>query len=300
MALATRPKPNQHHKRRVGAHHRHSKHYLKPYWPYLPMLVIVSLGLFVNALWSNHSVLGAESNFSSSSLLASTNADRVLDHENPLAIDSQLSAAAQAKANDMVSKDYWAHNSPTGITPWDFITASGYQYQRAGENLAYGFNDASDVVIAWMNSTEHRANILNADYQNVGFGVASSPDYQGKGPQTIIVAEYGQPTTAAVASAQLPAGTSPVSGSAASQEIAAQPVARIQLLTGGRAAWSLFAVSTIAAVALLAFILQHGLRFRRLLLEGEGLVAAHPMLDIAIVLVFTLGFVLTRASGVIR
>jgi hypothetical protein len=265
------------------------------------MLMIVGVGLMVNSLWSSHSVLGSESNFSASSLLASTNADRVLEHEQPLSIDSALSAAAQAKANDMVAKNYWAHNAPDGATPWDFISASGYQYQRAGENLAYGFNNASDVVVAWMNSAEHRANILNAAYQQVGFGVASSPNYQGEGPATIIVAEYGQPTAGAAAfTAEAPAGTAVLPASTSAQELDAQPVARIQLLTGGRAAWSLFAVSTIAAVALLVFILQHLHRFRRLLLEGEHLVASHPLLDIGIVLIFTVGFVLTRASGVIR
>jgi uncharacterized membrane protein YidH (DUF202 family) len=52
MALATRPKPTVSHKKRRGSHHRHSKHYLKPYWPYLPMLIIMAAGLMVNRIWS--------------------------------------------------------------------------------------------------------------------------------------------------------------------------------------------------------------------------------------------------------
>ncbi|HVX23833.1 MAG TPA: CAP domain-containing protein [Candidatus Saccharimonadales bacterium] len=298
MALATRPKPTRHHHKRQGTHHRHSKPYLKTYWPYLPMLMIVGLGIMVNALWSNHSVLGANRDFSAHTLLANTNADRVLDNEQPLTIDSQLTDAAQAKAEDMVSKDYWSHNAPSGRTPWSFITAAGYQYQAAGENLAYGFNGATAVVTAWMNSPEHRANILDVNYQNVGFGVASSPNYQGHGPATVVVAEYGEP--AAGSKPVFTASTTPTTSAPSTRELNAQPVARIQLLTGGQANWSLFAVSTLASVALIAFVVQHGLRFRRLVVEGETWVAHHPLFDIAIVFVFTAGFVLTRTSGMIR
>jgi len=52
MALATRPKPTVSHKKRRGSHHRHNQHYLKPYWPYLPMLVIIGAGLLVNSIWT--------------------------------------------------------------------------------------------------------------------------------------------------------------------------------------------------------------------------------------------------------
>lgn len=53
MALATRPKPKAHHKKRQAQHHRHSKHYMKAYFPYLPMLGIVGLGALVNQAWSS-------------------------------------------------------------------------------------------------------------------------------------------------------------------------------------------------------------------------------------------------------
>jgi len=135
--------------------------------------------LVVNAIWSASGVLGATSDFSASSLLASTNQQRLVDRENQLSLDPRLSQAAQAKADDMVASGYWSHTSPDGKTPWTFIAASGYNYERAGENLAYGFSGASQTIDGWMNSPEHRANILNAQYQNVGFGVANSAHYQG-------------------------------------------------------------------------------------------------------------------------
>ncbi len=296
MTLVNKPKRNSvHHKRRGGTHHRHSGHYLKTYWPYLPMLLIVGLGMLVNNLWSQPNVLGASSDFSNNTLLQDTNVQRSSDHEQPLALNSQLNAAAQAKANDMAAKDYWSHNSPDGRTPWSFINAAGYHYQMAGENLAYGFGNAGDTVAGWMNSPTHRANILNAKYKDVGFGVAQATNYQGNGPETIIVAEYGEPAEAA------PVATA---GTAGAQDTnigtSTQPVSRIQLLTGGQAAWSTAVVSALAGAAIALFIVRHGLRLKRLALEGESFVLHHPMLDISIVFIGTIAVIFMQASGTIR
>jgi hypothetical protein len=51
MALATRPKPKTHQKKRQAQHHRQSKIYLKPYWPYLPMFAVVGIGILANNHW---------------------------------------------------------------------------------------------------------------------------------------------------------------------------------------------------------------------------------------------------------
>lgn len=302
MALADRPKPNLHDRKRQAGHHRHSKRYLRSYWPYLPMLLIIGGGLLVNGLWSNGTVLGASSDFSSSSLLRDTNSERVKNGEPDLVLNQQLAAAAQAKADDMVRAGYWSHVSPEGKTPWSFITASGYRYQRAGENLAYGFNGADDSVAGWMNSAEHRANILDAGYQDVGFGVATSPDYLGQGPQTVVVAEYGEPslpgmtaksdTPNQVAAAQTPH----VLGA----ETAAQPISRIQIMAGNQAAWALVGVIVLSGTAMILFVLRHGYRVHRLLNRGEMFVTHHPYFDIAIVFAITAGCILTRTSGIIR
>lgn len=303
MALATPPKPKTHHKKRQAKHHRQSKHYMKAYFPYLPMLLIVGIGLAINSLWASHGVLGAQSDFSSTTLLRETNIQRAAGHEEALTIDPELAAAAQAKANDMVAVNYWAHNSPDGKTPWSFIAGSGYGYQTAGENLAYGFDNATSTVIGWMNSDEHRANILNNAYQNVGFGVASSPNFQGQGPKTIVVAEYAQPVGAAanitftVPSTDQNTPLSDVRG--ANTDLAAKPVSRIQLITGGKASWATGVVSAMAGAALALFLTRHGLRLRKVLVQGETFIAHHTMLDIIIVLFFTTAFVLTRASGII-
>jgi hypothetical protein len=200
MAIVSKAKKQPAHIRKLsGGHHRKSKSYSKPYWPYLPMLAVIGLGLLVNTLWANTGhILGVHSDLSATTLLATTNAARTSDHEPSLTFNSQLMQAAQTKAADMVAQNYWSHDTPEGKTPWTFITAAGYDYQLAGENLAYGFSDGSSLISAWMSSPEHRANILNTDFQNVGFGIASSPDYQNKGPEIIVVALYAEPVVSAV------------------------------------------------------------------------------------------------------
>lgn len=304
MTLATKPKPPKHHKKVTGKHHRkHSKHYAKPYWPYLPLLLIVGIGLAVNALWSHQTgVLGYATDMSVQALLADTNAKRVDHQESLLKLNSRLTAAAQAKADDMAKRNYWAHNAPDGKTPWSFITKSGYAYQRAGENLAYGFPDAASTITGWMNSSEHRANILNGAYSEVGFGIVDVPNFNHSGPETLVVAMYAQPaavTAAAASSSSHFQQTEPVTAKS-NNEPTQQRVARIQLLTAGSAPWSLFAISALTAVAVLLFMLRHGFIWRRALAKSEIFIVHHPLLDIAVISLATIGYVLSQTTGIIR
>lgn len=305
MALSTKNKPKvaPHIKKRQAGHHRISKRYIKSYWPYLPMLLVIILGLSLNIFWSQHGVLGASSDFSPTTLLNDTNQQRLSDKKTPLTLDPLLAEAAQAKAQDMAKRNYWSHNTPDGKSPWTFIAASGYNYQLAGENLAYGFNNADDTIAGWMNSPTHRANILNSDYQNVGFGIASAANYQGSGPQTIIVAEYGAPSSSVANikfSVPSPAATVGAVDTNIHQEPATKLVSRLELLGPNQPRWTTFAVTIIAATAALVFVIKHGIYLRRIFMRGELYVVHHPLVDILIVGMATAGFVLTRASGIIR
>ncbi len=105
--------------------------------------------------------------------------------------NSLLSQAAQNKANDMMSRQYFSHNTPTGETPWTFIKAVGYSYVSAGENLATNFREAESVQAAWMNSPGHRANIMNATFQEIGIGI-SQGTFNGS-ETTIVVQMFGTP-----------------------------------------------------------------------------------------------------------
>jgi uncharacterized protein YkwD len=178
-----------------------AKMHAKIYWPYLPLIAILLGGAFLN-IWqplqsSKPATLAYATEMSRSNLLASTNAQRASNGSGALTLNSQLNAAAQAKANDMVARDYWSHNTPDGQEPWVFFDAQGYSYAKAGENLAYGFSNSNETVIGWMNSPSHRANLLDTAFTEVGFGFANSANFVSAGNQTIIVAHYAKPTVAA-------------------------------------------------------------------------------------------------------
>jgi hypothetical protein len=186
-------------KQRAGRHHKKDEHYLKPYWPYIPMVLIVVLGLAFSSFWSNmqHGVLSYATDMSSSGLLQGTNTERTNHGYGGLAYNNTLAAAAQAKADDMAARNYWSHNTPDGAEPWTFISSAGYLYTTAGENLAYGFGTSDATITGWMNSPAHKANVLNSNFKEVGFGFANSPDFQGTGPETIVVAMYAAPQAVA-------------------------------------------------------------------------------------------------------
>src|SRR3972149_542290 len=116
----------------------------------------------------NPNILGYATNINVERIIEIVNIKRKEVNIGPLIVSAELSEAATKKASDMFSQNYWAHVSPTGITPWVFITQSGYDYVYAGENLAKSFNTSEEVVEAWMNSQTHRANILKPEYTDIG------------------------------------------------------------------------------------------------------------------------------------
>jgi hypothetical protein len=139
---------------------------------------------------TNPQVLGTSITISTQELLNLTNQERQKNNELPLVMNNALTHAAQLKAQDMFAQNYWAHNSPDGKMPWDFIQNAGYNYQYAGENLARGFTSAQDVVTAWMNSPEHRANMLSPNYHDVGFALREG-SLTGEKDTILIVEELG-------------------------------------------------------------------------------------------------------------
>lgn len=137
-------------------------------------------------------VLGYATNVNISALLSSTNNERAGSGLSGLSLNSKLNQAAQSKANHMIANNYWSHYAPDGTSPWYFIESAGYSYERAGENLAYGFSSSGGVVQGWMDSPTHRANILDSGFSEVGFGIANGENFQGS-ENTVVVAMYGQP-----------------------------------------------------------------------------------------------------------
>lgn len=95
----------------------------------------------------------------------------------PLAANWELSRVARYKSQDMRDKGYFSHTSPTYGSPFQMIKAFGLSYRTAGENIAMGYRTPQAVVDSWMNSSGHRANILNAGYTQIGVGYVEQGHY---------------------------------------------------------------------------------------------------------------------------
>lgn len=153
----------------------------------LLVLFIVVSTFLLNSLNAHFpQVLGIYTDITSEQLITLLNQKRRENNLPNLNLNPELSQAAEGKANDMLTKNYWAHNSPDGKTPWDFIKGAGYTYVYAGENLARGFTTSSDVTNAWLASPTHRANMMSSNYSDVGFAIVT-----GKldGEDTVLVVE---------------------------------------------------------------------------------------------------------------
>lgn len=102
---------------------------------------------------------------------------RIENGLKPLTYNWELSRVARYKSQDMRDNRYFAHNSPVYGTPFQMIKNFGISYKRAGENIAKGYRTPQAVVNGWMNSAGHRANILNADFTQIGVGYVADGNY---------------------------------------------------------------------------------------------------------------------------
>ena len=93
-----------------------------------------------------------------------------------LKMDTEVLNVARIKAKDMVDNNYFSHNSPTYGSPFDMLKSFKVTYKTAGENIA-GNSSNSAAVTAWMNSSGHKANILNSSFNYTGIGVVKSSKY---------------------------------------------------------------------------------------------------------------------------
>ena len=88
--------------------------------------------------------------------------------------DWELSRVARYKSEDMKNNNNFSHTSPTYGSPFDMMKKFGISYRSAAENIAKGQRTPQEVVNAWMNSSGHRANILNKNYTHIGIGYVKS------------------------------------------------------------------------------------------------------------------------------
>jgi len=128
-------------------------------------------------------------------LLARINAERRALGRSPLIDDHRLDDAALRHARDMLSRGYFSHQSPEGKTVRQRAEAAGYSWQAIGENIAEGQLSVAEVVKSWMESPDHRRNILDRDFTQHGLGVALGEGASGF--QVVWVETFGRPRAAA-------------------------------------------------------------------------------------------------------
>lgn len=288
---------------------------------------------------SHQEVLAYATAVSLNDLYAATNQARANNGMGPLTLNAKLNNGAQAKANDMIAKNYWSHTAPDGTQPWVFFVNAGYTYLRAGENLAYGFDTSGGVVNGWMNSPGHKANILGA-YNDVGFGIANGPNYQG-GQNTVIVAFYGTAQAVAAAPAPVqPAATPKPAPAPATKPVAPAPtpvpptpeptptpvpastprpqpepakqeqpakqttqepkkVTAFESILNGQAGWAMYASLGALGLSSAGFAGTHIQLIRRGWRQSKHYILIHPALDTAVLAAIGAA-ILTSASGFIK
>ncbi|MGW5153958.1 CAP domain-containing protein [Nonomuraea wenchangensis] len=104
-----------------------------------------------------------------------TNAARARRGCGPLRVDAGLTRSARTHALEMARTGQLTHNSPGGDSPWDRMERAGYRY-GAAENIGAGYSTAEEAVRGWLDSPDHRRNILDCGLRAIGVGVASGPD----------------------------------------------------------------------------------------------------------------------------
>lgn len=283
----------------TGSSHRrktfkkHSRTYEKVYWPYLPIALIFGLFIYSFTFFSNGNdsgVLSYAEDIKSESLVDSTNQKRQDAGVASLTLNENLSQAAKAKAQDMVSKNYWSHISPDGSEPWVFVEKFNYKYLSAAENLAYGFSDSQSVINGWMNSPTHKAIMLDGTFEEVGFGVENAPDFLGKGENTIIVALYAKPaleqnqsTESATTKVGTPSNTS-----------------FAEAFTDKYGALLNFVLGLLIGISAMYLFVKHGYGLHRMLIKGEKFVLKHPAFDLIVLALIMFCLFMMRNAGYIH
>ncbi len=162
--------------------------------------VLLTGNLFLRLLDATpYHILGFTSSITINEVVSATNSERTRAGLPTLVSSEKLADAARRKAANMIEEDYWAHNSPSGKTPWVWFKSAGYSYLYAGENLAKDFGSTDRMLSAWMASPTHRDNIVNAKYKEIGIAVVPGT-LQGKDTM-LVVQLFGTPANGTVAAA---------------------------------------------------------------------------------------------------
>jgi uncharacterized protein YkwD len=133
-------------------------------------------------------------------VLADINAFRTEHHLVPLHLSSALTLAARQHSQQMASDGYFAHESADGSAFWKriqrFYTSSPFHYWSVGENLLWSSPDVDPegALKLWIDSPEHRANLLTARWREIGVSaihVTAAPGTYNGLDVTIVTTDFG-------------------------------------------------------------------------------------------------------------
>jgi uncharacterized protein YkwD len=102
--------------------------------------------------------------------------EQQFDAVGKLTWNTDLAKAARAHSLDMANRNYFSHKAPDGSDVSDRVDRTGYRWRHVGENIATGQGSPEKVVSGWLSSPGHCANIMNADFTQMGAAFAVNPD----------------------------------------------------------------------------------------------------------------------------
>ncbi|KKR15199.1 MAG: hypothetical protein UT42_C0007G0015 [Candidatus Falkowbacteria bacterium GW2011_GWA2_39_24] len=156
------------------------------------LLIKLLVGIFVLTFpmvaWLSPDILYSQSQ----KIIELTNNLRVSVGVNQLSVSSALTQSAYEKAQDMLMSQYFAHVGPDGRSLSDWLKSADYNYAVAGENLAMGFSQPEEVLVAWQKSPTHYANLIDPDFSEIGVGMVAGA-YQ-KNETTFIAQHFADPS----------------------------------------------------------------------------------------------------------
>jgi len=134
------------------------------------LLIIFLFEFSDNEIWESRVIVEEkEEILSVSEIIRLTNVEREKEGFVPLQENALLRRVAEIKLNDMITNQYFEHRSPDGKEAGDLAFSVGYDFIATGENLAMGnFINDKILIEGWMESPEHRENILHHGYREIG------------------------------------------------------------------------------------------------------------------------------------
>lgn len=167
-------------------------HAIRPHWLSVYAGVVLAVKILTVGLVAFYSGPARVSDVNPTNIINLSNQARQANGVATLKTNAQLNNAAKSKANNMLQEQYFAHVSPSNLSPWYWFQQAGYSYKYAGENLAIDFLEAENVIAGWLASPSHRSNLLSTKYQEVGVAVVSG-NFQGA-ESILVVQMFGTPT----------------------------------------------------------------------------------------------------------